>query len=240
MSTNATTDLGPPHGKAMDRNYRLQRHVYDLSRKYYLLGRDRMIDALDVPPGGNVLEIGCGTARNLICAAQRYPEAKFHGLDISEQMLKTAGHALQRANLVGRVKLACADAANFNAAKLFGETRFERVYFSYSLSMIPDWRSALDQACRVLAPGGRLHIVDFGSCERIPAAARSVLWWWLKRYHVAPRLTLFAELERLCARHGGTFTLERLHSDYAWIATVDKDGGRPAANKTAVMASEAA
>ena len=57
----------------MDAIYRYQRYIYDATRKYYLLGRDRMLDELAPPPGGSVLEIGCGTGRNLICAARRYP-----------------------------------------------------------------------------------------------------------------------------------------------------------------------
>ena len=60
----------------MDRMYRHQRHIYDLTRKFYLLGRDRLIAALD-PAAGDVLEIGCGTGRNLILAARRYPNARF-------------------------------------------------------------------------------------------------------------------------------------------------------------------
>ena len=58
----------------MDRMYRRQRHIYDLSRKYYLLGRDEAIARLDPAPGDGVLEIGCGTGRNLIKAAQAYPD----------------------------------------------------------------------------------------------------------------------------------------------------------------------
>ena len=53
-------------GPLMDRIYRRQRHVYDVTRKYYLLGRDALIDRLEPPVDGRVLEIGCGTARNLI------------------------------------------------------------------------------------------------------------------------------------------------------------------------------
>ena len=69
----------------MDRIYRHQRFIYDLTRKYYLLGRDRMIAGLAVPDGASVLEVGCGTGRNLIEAARRYPHARFHGFDISAQ-----------------------------------------------------------------------------------------------------------------------------------------------------------
>ena len=77
----------------MDGIYRRQRHIYDLSRKYYLLGRDRLIEQLSPPPGGRVLEIGCGTARNLVAAAAAYPQAEFYGIDISAAMLATARHS---------------------------------------------------------------------------------------------------------------------------------------------------
>jgi len=50
----------------MDRMYRHQRHIYDASRKFYLLGRDALITGLAPPKGGTILEIGCGTGRNLI------------------------------------------------------------------------------------------------------------------------------------------------------------------------------
>ena len=58
----------------MDDMYRRQRHIYDLSRKFYLLGRDEAIARLRPAPGDKVLEIGCGTGRNLIKLAQAYPE----------------------------------------------------------------------------------------------------------------------------------------------------------------------
>ena len=75
---------------AMDAIYRHQRFIYDLTRRNYLFGRDQLIADLEPPAGGSVIEIGCGTARNLLCAAKLYPKAKFFGIDVSEEMLKTA------------------------------------------------------------------------------------------------------------------------------------------------------
>jgi S-adenosylmethionine-diacylgycerolhomoserine-N-methlytransferase len=87
----------------MDRMYRHQRHVYDLTRKYYLAGRDEAILRLEARPGDTVLEIGCGTGRNLIKAARAYPEARVFGLDVSREMLETAAASIARAGLASRI-----------------------------------------------------------------------------------------------------------------------------------------
>ena len=104
----------------MDRMYRRQRHVYDLSRKFYLLGRDEAITHLRPAPGDKVLEIGCGTGRNLIKLAQAYPEARLFGVDVSQEMLATAAASSARAGLVSRIALFPADATAFNAWGLVG------------------------------------------------------------------------------------------------------------------------
>ena len=74
------------HAVHMDGIYRYQRYIYDATRKYFLLGRDRLIEELAVPAGGTVLEIGCGTGRNLILVARRYPDARLYGFDISREI----------------------------------------------------------------------------------------------------------------------------------------------------------
>ncbi|MFX8410451.1 hypothetical protein ABTL60_19470, partial [Acinetobacter baumannii] len=71
------------HADHMDGIYRYQRYIYDLTRKFYLLGRDQMIGGLQPPTGARVLEVGCGTGRNLLLAARRYPLVRFYGFDIS-------------------------------------------------------------------------------------------------------------------------------------------------------------
>src|SRR4051812_29340351 len=91
------------HATAMDRMYRHTRHIYDLTRKPYLLGRDRLIAELGLEAGGTVLEMGCGTGRNLIAVARAYPEAELYGFDISEEMLKTAKTSVSRAGLGDRI-----------------------------------------------------------------------------------------------------------------------------------------
>src|SRR5262245_33197861 len=110
--------VGHSHAELMDGVYRYQRHVYDLTRKYYLLGRDRLIDGLDVPAGGSVLELGCGTGRNLAKTAQAYPQAQLSGLDISAEMLETAAVAIGRRDLSARVRLAQGDASDFDPERL--------------------------------------------------------------------------------------------------------------------------
>lgn len=183
------TAAAEQHKERMDRMYRFQRHFYDATRAYYLLGRDQCIADLKPPSGGSVLEIGCGTGRNLLYAARRYPDAVVYGLDISDEMLTSAASAVSKARLRARVHLAQADATAFDGTA-FGRPCFDRVFFSYTLSMIPDWRTALQAAVKLLAPAGELHVVDFGPCDRLPALFRSALYGWLKQFHVTPRTAL--------------------------------------------------
>lgn len=206
------------HAALMDGVYRHQRHIYDLTRKFYLLGRDRMIAALDPPPGGSVLEIGCGTGRNLVLAARRHPGCRLFGLDISAEMLASAQRAVVMERIADRVALAQADATRFDPQALFRQSRFDCVFISYSLSMIPGWEAAIARAVAVLAPGGALHVVDFGQQEGLPVWLRAGLRAWLRRFHVEPRAMLAAELAVQAEAIGGSMVFEPLHRGYAWRA----------------------
>ena len=203
----------------MDAIYRTQRHFYDLTRKYYLLGRDALIDGLAPPAGGSVLEIGCGTGRNLIVAARRWPDARFYGIDISEAMLETARTNVAKAGLSDKIVLAQGDATAFDARALFGLDGFDRVFQSYTLSMIPDWKGAIREGAGKLAPGGRLDIVDFGQQERLPRWFRSMLRAWLAKFDVEPRADLFGVVDSqgLSAQH------RALYRGYAWSAHLSRD-----------------
>lgn len=210
------------HASLMDRIYRLQSRFgfYDATRKYYLVGRDAMIESLNAPANGTVLEIGCGTGRNLVKVAERYPTVRLFGLDISHEMLAAAGRAVSGAGLTSRCRLALIDAEMFDPKLTFGRETFDRVYISYAVSMIPGWESVLEQAFRLLAPGGELHIVDFGDLKDQPAWRKTALYTWLRWYHVTPRADLFDVCRKLAQKHGFTTGQRLLYGGFAWIATV--------------------
>ena len=203
------------HAGLMDDIYRYQRRIYDISRKYYLLGRDRLIRQMEPAEGAHILEIACGTGRNLDCIGRRYPGRLLYGLDISEQMLATA-----RGKLGARAKLAQGDACAFDATCLFDRDGFDHIVMSYSLSMIPDWQGALREALSHLAPGGTLHIVDFGDQARLPKAFKLMLLAWLATFHVTPREDLVSVLECLSQSLAADIEHAFLFRNYAQIAQI--------------------
>jgi S-adenosylmethionine-diacylgycerolhomoserine-N-methlytransferase len=206
------------HAALMDDVYRYQRYIYDFTRKYYLLGRDRLIRELAPKPAARVVEIGCGTARNLILIARRYPDVRLFGLDASAEMLRTAKAAVERAGLEDRIKLVQAYAEHLEPG-LFGEnTAFDDVVFSYSLSMIPDWKQALRAAGKALSADGRIHVVDFGDLKGLGLIAEGLLRRWLGLFHVAPREELLATLESGSLREDGTLNLMAGRYAFIWVS----------------------
>jgi len=221
------------HAALMDRVYRSQSGIYDLTRKYYLLGRDQLIEALAPPAGGRVLEIGCGTARNLVQAAKVWPDAEFYGFDISSEMLKVARKNLAHSGMKERITLFHGDAENPALAMPLAVRTFDRIFLSFCLSMIPDWQGAIRQALTLLAPGGELHIVDFGQSEQLPAPFRSLLQQWLALFHVTPRKHLGAFLAELDSEIGTRSEFVRQYRGYSWRFVVrlpaKKQAARPKA-----------
>lgn len=225
------------HGALMDRVYKLQRRFgfYDLTRKYYLIGRDPMLAGLRPPKGGKVLEIGCGTGRNLVKAAKLYPDAQFHGIDISSEMLVAAAEAVSKAGLQGKIRLAHADAVTFVPGKSFANADthegYDRIFISYAVSMIPQWERALTQAACSLAPGGELHIADFGDMAQLPLWSRKALYTWLRWYYVTPRPDLFDVSADLAAAIGGESEAQHLHHGFSWVSIIRKPSAKHADSK---------
>jgi S-adenosylmethionine-diacylgycerolhomoserine-N-methlytransferase len=214
------------HSVLMDSIYRRQRHIYDFTRKYYLFGRDRLIRELDLKPGESLVEIGCGTARNLIKMAQRYPGATLYGLDASAEMLKSAQAAIARAGLADRIRLMQGLAENLNPATFGLQHPFDHAVFSYSLSMIPDWKQALRAAAGSLIPGGHLHIVDFGDLSGLGTLCRKALMVWLAVFHVAPRLEIFSAISDKEIAGKSHFSILFAHYAFLWRGPRDSFMGK--------------
>jgi S-adenosylmethionine-diacylgycerolhomoserine-N-methlytransferase len=206
----------------MDRMYRYQRYFYDLSRKYYLLGRDKLLKQIAVNDGDQVLELGCGTARNLIVLAEKFPNANFFGLDASAEMLKTAQAKIESKKITN-INLKAALADEFSFAKTFElPDKFDSCLFSYALSIIPPWRESIDNALDNLKPGGNLYIVDFYNAKDLPAWFRKLLKSWLKQFHVAYPEELIPYLESLENQGAGKLKVTSIARSYAFITRFEK------------------
>jgi S-adenosylmethionine-diacylgycerolhomoserine-N-methlytransferase len=206
----------------MDRMYRHQRYFYDLTRKYYLLGRDRLLREMKITDGENVLEIGCGTARNLIILANKHGGAHFFGIDASAEMLKTAQRKADAAHLENiTLKPALADEFTFNDT--FGLTRqFDACFFSYAVSIIPSWKESIENALENLKAGKSLYIVDFYDQKNLPVWFQRALQGWLKQFHVRYPKELVPFLENLERSGFGKLRVTPLYRRYSLIAEFRK------------------
>jgi ubiquinone/menaquinone biosynthesis C-methylase UbiE len=100
---------------------------------------------------GDVLEIAAGTARNLA----HYPEGvRLTGIELSPEMAELGR---KRARALGReIDLRVGDAEHLDIA----DESFDTVICTYGLCTIPDDRSAIREAKRVLRPGGTLLLAE--------------------------------------------------------------------------------
>lgn len=197
----------------MDRIYRPQRWIYDLTRKPYLIGRDRLLREIEPLPGETVVEIGCGTGRNLVKLAGLHPSARLVGVEPSGVMREAAAAAFRRHDVDAR--LIAGTAEELTPALLGLPGGADHVIFSYVLSMIGDPAAAVSHALNLLRPGGRLHIVDFGDMAGMPLPAATALRTWLAWFEVAPRRDAADRLELLAASGHGRLDRRRLLGGYA-------------------------
>ena len=207
----------------MDKMYRHQRYFYDFTRKYYLLGRDKLISEMDVQKGENILEVGCGTGRNLAILAEKYPKTNFFGLDASAAMLETAQKKVDGKNLEN-VQLKTALADDFSFAKTFDLAKpFDTIYFSYSISMIPTWQESIQNTLRNLKSGRSFYIVDFYDQRDLPKWFQKILQSWLKQFHVKYPRELLPHLESLEKENFGKLTVKSIYRSYSFIAKFEKN-----------------
>lgn len=117
--------------------------------------RSKAVSRLELKRGSRVLEVGCGTGRNLAPLIEAVgAEGQVYGVDLSEGMLAEAKQLCVRQDW-RNVELMRADAANYVLP-----SPVDGVIFSLSYAVIPHHREALQHAWKQLRPGGYLVIMD--------------------------------------------------------------------------------
>jgi S-adenosylmethionine-diacylgycerolhomoserine-N-methlytransferase len=191
------------HAQRLQDFYAAQASRYDAFRERLLQGRQELIERLPAGPGARVTELGAGTGRNIEFFGERL--ARLRSIDLVDLCPALIEQALRRSH-----RLAASGASNISVVHADATTYRpsgprDCVYFSYALTMIPDWVCAIDNAIAMLRPGGVLGVVDFHLPGRVPALDAFWRRWfahdgvWLSDRHLP---YLRRRLRPLFAREG--------------------------------------
>jgi SAM-dependent methyltransferase len=145
---------GDSHAQRLAAFYGPQADVYDRFREGLLHGREELVATIPVRRGGRIVELGGGTGRN----AERFGPrlARLDRYTVVELCPPMLAKARQRAARIPRLHVEEGDATTWRPAE-----PADCAFFSYSLTMIPDWRAAVDNAIGMVRPGGIVASVDF-------------------------------------------------------------------------------
>jgi demethylmenaquinone methyltransferase / 2-methoxy-6-polyprenyl-1,4-benzoquinol methylase len=119
--------------------------------------RATLVDAINPLPGQRVLDVATGTGLVAFALARRGCEVV--GLDQSEDMLAVArAHLEQRSTLQRRVTLVRGEAEHLP----FDDGEFDALTFTYLLRYVDDRAATMRELARVVKPGARIGMVEFG------------------------------------------------------------------------------
>jgi ubiquinone/menaquinone biosynthesis C-methylase UbiE len=121
--------------------------------------RGKLVEEAAIPAGARVLDLGCGTGELSLLIQRRHPDARLCALDPDPRALARARRKAARAG--GAIELV----QGFGDALPWPDASFERVLSSLVLHHLTadEKRATLAEVRRVLAPGGSLHVLDFGA-----------------------------------------------------------------------------
>jgi arsenite methyltransferase len=153
---------------------------------------DRVLDELRLRGDETVLDLGCGRGAVLLSAAKRLPRGRAIGVDLwrADQTDNSAEATLANAALESVADRVDVRTADMTALPLADES-VDAVVSSLAIHNIPTpagRRRALDEAVRVLRPGGRLAIADLWETRQHAARLRELGWRNVKRRNLGWRM----------------------------------------------------
>ena len=127
----------------------------------------RVLDRAGIRPGDRVLEVGCGTGNLALLVKRELPNAEVRGIDPDPLALARAARRARRRGLDVRFDRGFAEAMPYE------DEAFDHVLSAFMLHHLdePVQARMLEEARRVLRPGGTLTVVDFGGAGA-PARGR--------------------------------------------------------------------
>ncbi len=157
---------------------------YDLLNRLLSAGIDRRwrakaIASLRLTGREILIDVCTGTA-DVALEARKHGAARVLGVDFAGAMLAQGARKVQAAGEVGRVSLVRGDAMRLPVPD--GSVDAATVAFGIRNVQRPEVACA--EIARVLRPGGRIAILEFGM-PRIPGISRLYLWYFT---HVLPRV----------------------------------------------------
>lgn len=169
---------GRDHAARLESFYSGQAAAYDDFRKRLLKGRQELWNAIDPPEQAIWVDMGGGTGANLEYFGDHIRQLrKVYVVDLSPSLLKVADQRIAERGWTN-VETAEADATAFRPP----EGPVDVVTFSYSLTMIPDWFAAIENAVAMLRPGGLIGVVDFYVSRKFPAEDLKRHRWFTRTF----------------------------------------------------------
>lgn len=153
--------------------YNLLNHVLSagLDRRW----RTRAVEALALPDGARVLDLCTGTADLAIATVRGSRGTSVVGVDFAGAMLRLGLAKIRTASLERSIRLVRGDAA----AIPVGTASCDAATIAFGIRNVAEPERALQEIARVLRPGGRLAILEFGQ-PRVPGLR--TLYSWYFRY----------------------------------------------------------
>lgn len=170
---------GQDHAARMENFYAGQAEAYDGFRKRLLQGRQELWDAIEPPADAVWVDMGGGTGANLDYFGSRLDKLrKVYVVDLSPSLLEVAQRRVD-ARGWANIEPVEADATTFQPPEA---PQVDVVTFSYSLTMIPDWFAAIENALAMLKPGGLIGVVDFYVSRKHPADGLKRHRWFTRSF----------------------------------------------------------